>query len=278
MHNHILLIKCKDEKGLLSKITTLLFENNLNIVGMKEHVDELNNEFYLRCEFTENTNLITLKESLIRLLPNNASVHINQKKKKNIVIYATKEYHCLSDLLVRNYFGELNADIKCVIANHIVLKDIVEKFNIPFYFVSSENKTKAEFEDEILSFTDKYKPDYVVLAKFMRILSSGFVNKYENKIINIHHSFLPAFIGASPYRQAFERGVKLIGATAHFVTNNLDEGPIITQKTNNVDHSYTIEDMSKSGKEIERLVLSEALQLVFEDRIFVTGNKTVIFD
>lgn len=278
MYNHILLIKCKDQKGLLSKVTTLLFENNLNIVGMKEHVDELKNEFYLRCEFTENANLILLKESLIRLLPEDSTIHINPRKKKNIVVYATKEYHCLSDLLVRNNFGELKADIKCVIANHTVLKDIVEKFNIPFYHVSSENKSKAEFEAELLRITNQYDPDYIVLAKFMRILSSDFVNKFENRIINIHHSFLPAFIGANPYRQAFERGVKLIGATAHFVTNNLDEGPIITQKTNNVDHSFSVEDMSTSGKEIERIVLAEALQYVFEDRVFVTGNKTVIFD
>jgi formyltetrahydrofolate deformylase len=277
MNKHILLIKCKDEKGLLSKVTTLLFENDLNIIGMKEHVDELNDEFYLRCEYTGETNTIKLSEALKKVLPNNALININPLKKKDIVIYATKEYHCLSDLLIRNYFGELNADIKCVIANHDVLKDIVEKFNIPFYLVSTENKTKAEFENEVLSITNKYQPDYIVLAKFMRILSSDFVNKFEHKIINIHHSFLPAFIGANPYRQAFERGVKLIGATAHFVTNKLDEGPIITQKTNNVDHTYSVEDMSKFGKEIERVVLAEALQYVFEDRIFVTGNKTVIF-
>jgi formyltetrahydrofolate deformylase len=278
MHKHILLIKCKDEKGLLSKVTTLLFENNLNIIGMKEHVDELNNEFYLRCEYIGETDTVKLSQALKKMLPENALVNINPLKKKNIVIYATKEYHCLSDLLIRNYFGELNADIKCVIANHDVLKDIVEKFNIPFYLVSTENKSKAEFENEVLAITNKYQPDYIVLAKFMRILSSDFVNKFEHKIINIHHSFLPAFIGANPYRQAFERGVKLIGATAHFVTNNLDEGPIITQKTNNVDHTYSVEDMSKFGKEIERVVLAEALQCVFEDRIFVTGNKTVIFD
>ena len=278
MHKHILLIKCKDEKGLLSKVTTLLFANDLNIIGMKEHVDELNNEFYLRCEYTGETNTIKLSETLKKMLPNNSLININPLKKKDIVIYATKEYHCLSDLLIRNYFSELNANIKCVIANHDVLKDIVEKFNIPFYLVSTENKSKAEFETEVLSITNKYQPDYIVLAKFMRILSSDFVNKFEHKIINIHHSFLPAFIGANPYRQAFERGVKLIGATAHFVTNKLDEGPIITQKTNNVDHTFTVEDMSKSGKEIERVVLAEALQYVFEDRIFVTGNKTVIFD
>jgi formyltetrahydrofolate deformylase len=278
MDNHVLRVKCKDGKGLLSKITTVLFENNLNIVEMKEYVDQVQKLFYLRCVFTEQVDLKQLKESLKQLLPSKATVHINPGKKKKIVVYATKEYHCLSDLLVRNYFGELNADIKCVVANHLDLKELVEKFNIPFYHISSDKKEKIEFEEELLSITKQYTPDYIVLAKFMRILSREFVSHFENRIINIHHSFLPAFIGANPYRQAFDRGVKLIGATAHFVTQNLDEGPIITQKTNNVDHSYTVEDMRKSGKEIERVVLAEALQYVFDDKVFVTGNQTVILD
>jgi len=277
MHNNILLINCTDEKGLIFNITKVLYENNLNIVGMKEYVDEQNNEFFVRIEFTGKSDLTQIKKELVSILPDKAMIRVNSYQKKSIVIYATKEHHCLSDIIIRNYFEELNAEIKCVIANHNDLKNIVSKFNIPFYFISHENKSKDDFEKELLDITNRYTPDYIVLAKFMRILSPEFINKFENKIINIHHSFLPAFIGANPYRQAFERGVKLIGATAHFVTNSLDEGPIITQKTNNVDHSFSVQDMSKSGKEIERVVLAEALQNVFEDRVFVTGNKTVIF-
>jgi len=277
MQNNILLINCTDEKGLIFNITKVLYENSLNIVGMKEYVDELNNEFFVRIEFTGKSDLIQIKKELVSILPNKATIRVSPYQKKSIVIYATKEHHCLSDIIIRNYFGELNAEIKCVIANHNDLKNIVSKFNIPFYFISHENKSKDDFEKELLDITNSYTPDYIVLAKFMRILSPDFINKFENKIINIHHSFLPAFIGANPYRQAFERGVKLIGATAHFVTNSLDEGPIITQKTNNVDHSFSVQDMSKSGKEIERVVLVEALQNVLEDRVFVTGNKTVIF-
>ncbi len=244
---------------------------------MKEYVDEQNSEFFVRIEFTGSSNLPEIKKALTSILPNGATIRVNTNQKKSVVIYATKEHHCLSDIIIRNYFGELNAEIKCVIANHNDLKNIVNKFNIPFYFVSHENKSKDAFEKELMDITVQYEPDYILLAKFMRILSSNFITVFENKIINIHHSFLPAFIGANPYRQAFERGVKLIGATAHFVTNNLDEGPIITQKTNNVDHSFSVQDMSRSGKEIERTVLAEALQNVFEDRVFVTGNKTVIF-
>ena len=206
-----------------------------------------------------------------------ANIKLNPRKKKQLIVFATKEHHCLSDILTRHYFGELNGEIKCVIANHRDLREIVMKFGVDFVHVSHENKTKEAFENDILEITKKHNPDYLVLAKFMRILSPHFVAQYPQKIINIHHSFLPAFIGANPYRQAYERGIKIIGATAHFVTDNLDEGPIITQKTNQVDHSYSAEDMKNSGRDIERLALAEALGHALEDRIFVTGNKTVIF-
>ena len=275
--NHVILIDCQDQKGLISKISTTLFDANLNITEMKEHVDVSSNTFYMRCEFAGSADLEKLKQTLSAQLPREAHIKINPKKKKDLIVFATKEHHCLSDILIRHSFGELNGEIKCVIANHRDLRDIVMKFGIDFIHIPHENKSKEEFEREILEVTKKLNPDYLVLAKFMRILSPNFVSHYPNKIINIHHSFLPAFIGANPYRQAFERGIKIIGATAHFVTDNLDEGPIITQKTNQVDHSYSADDMKKSGRDIERLALAEALAHALEDRIFVTGNKTVIF-
>jgi formyltetrahydrofolate deformylase len=275
--NHILLIDCTDHKGLISKVTTTLFENDFNIVEMKEHVDETSNTFYMRCEFTGNGSIEMVQKKLLGHLPVHSNVKIGLKKKKEIIVFATKEHHCLSDILIRYYFGELNANIKCVISNHKDLREIVMKFGVDFVHVSHEHKSKESFENEILEITKKLNPDYLILAKFMRILSPQFVSHYPNKIINIHHSFLPAFIGANPYRQAFERGIKIIGATAHFVTDNLDEGPIITQKTNQVDHSFSSDDMKKSGRDIEKLALAQALEHAFEDRIFVTGNKTVIF-
>lgn len=274
--NHVLLIHSHDQKGLISKISTILYQNDLNIVEMKEHVDRASNTFYMRCEFTGDGNIEAIKEKISKELPADASLTLNPKKKKDVVILATKEHHCLSDILIRHYFSELDVEIKCVIANHTNLKELVNKFGIEFVHISHENKTKEAFEQEILDYTKKLNPDYLVLAKFMRILSSNFVKHYPNKIINIHHSFLPAFIGANPYRQAYERGIKIIGATSHFVTDELDQGPIISQKTIQVDHSFSADDMKKAGRDTERLALAEALNHAIDDRIFVMGNKTVI--
>ncbi len=276
--NHVLLIDCLDQKGLISKISTTLANCDLNIVEMKEHVDHHSNTFYMRCEFTGNGDMKDLKDQLSLQLPSTANIVINPKKKKDVIIFATKEHHCLSDILIRHYFSELNLEIKCVIANHRDLRDLVMKFGIDFVHIPHENKTKEEFEHEIYEVTKKHSPDYLILAKFMRILSPEFVAKYPNKIINIHHSFLPAFIGANPYRQAFERGIKIIGATSHFVTDDLDEGPIISQKTIQVDHSFSADDMKKAGRDTEKLALAEALVHALDDRIFVMGNKTVILN
>lgn len=276
--SHVLLIDCLDQKGLISKISTTLSDCDLNIIEMKEHVDRTSNTFYMRCEFTGEGDMKILRDRITSQLPDNANVVINPKKKKDVIIFATKEHHCLSDILIRNYFSELNLDIKCVISNHRDLRELVMKFGIDFIHIDHENKTKEEFESEIYEVTRKHFPDYLILAKFMRILSPDFVSKYPNKIINIHHSFLPAFIGANPYRQAYERGIKIIGATAHFVTDELDQGPIISQKTIQVDHSFSADDMKKAGRDTERLALAEALMHALDDRIFVMGNKTVILN
>jgi formyltetrahydrofolate deformylase len=276
--NHVLLVDCQDQKGLIAKISTTLFKNDLNIIEMKEHVDPTSNTFYLRCEFAGKNETQTLREELTEQLPAGAKIVINPKSKKEVILLATKEHHCLSDILIRHYFNELNLDIKCVIGNHRDLRDLVMKFGIDFIHVSHENKTKQQFESEILEITKKINPDYLVLAKFMRILSPEFVSHYRNRIINIHHSFLPAFIGANPYKQAYERGIKIIGATAHFVNDELDQGPIISQKTLQVDHSFSADDMKKAGRDTEKLALGEALNHVLEDRVFVIGNKTVILN
>ncbi len=277
METHILLITCKDYKGLISKISTVIFENDLNILVMKEFVEEETNTFFMRSELSGELNRDKLYLALEAKLPAGARIEINPKQKKDIVLLVTKEHHCLSDLLSRHHFGELHARIHCVIGNHEVLKDYTERFDIPFYYISHEDKTKEQFEDELSEAILLHNPDYIVLAKFMRILSPSFVARFENKIINIHHSFLPAFIGANPYRQAYQRGVKLIGATAHIVNNDLDEGPILVQKVMPVDHSFTARNMVQAGHEVEVAVLAEAMKLVLDDRVFVTGNKTIVF-
>ena len=274
----IIVIHCKDHIGLVACISNVLAAHQLNIISMREHVDVQENRFYVRLHVDQTAEEESLQEKLKSVLPADAIITINPLPHKKIVVLVTKEYHGLADILIRNYFGTLGASVMCVIGNHDHLGDICKRFDIPFYTVSHEHKTKSVFEQELSHAISSYDPDYIVLAKFMRILSPDFVALYPTKLINIHHSFLPAFIGANPYKQAFERGVKLIGATAHFVTNDLDEGPIIAQQIIPVNHSLTAADMMKAGKEIETSVLAKALRLVFEDRVFVYKNKTVVFE
>jgi formyltetrahydrofolate deformylase len=279
MNSLLILIQCKDSVGLVSNITRILAQHQLNIIAMREFVDEAEQKFFTRIECSGTIDDLTiLQQELINNLPTAADVRLVPKAEKSIALLVTKEFHCLADVLVRAHFKTLGATVKCVIGNHETLKEFAEKFDLPFYFVSHENKIKADFENEITSILSNFELDYIVLAKFMRILSPAFNAQYKHQIINIHHSFLPAFIGASPYKQAFERGVKIIGATAHFVTDNLDEGPIISQQTIHVNHTYDAKQMAVAGREIEKAVLSKALEQVLEDRVFVSGNKTIVFE
>jgi len=279
MNKLLVLIQCADEVGLVANISRILAEHQLNIITMREFVDEHDQRFFARISCNGIIqNEIELKAELQKTLPKNAVVEVVPKVDKSIAVLVTKEFHCLSDILIRNYFKTLGADVKCVIGNYENLKELSEKLNVPFHYISHENLSKEDFEAAIIQQLDQYDLDYIVLAKFMRIVSPWFVAKYRNQIINIHHSFLPAFIGASPYQQAFKRGVKIIGATAHFVTNDLDEGPIINQQTIHVNHTYGAKQMAVAGREIEKSVLSKALELVFDDRVFVVGNKTVVFE
>jgi len=274
----VILIQCKDQVGLVGAIANILAEQGINIVSMREHVDTIDNRFFLRVVVVGSGDFLLVERQLKAILPAEASIKINPQPEKKVIVFVTKDYHCLSDILVRNHFKTLGATIQCVIGNHTTLEEICKRFDVPFYFVSPENIDKQMFEASLLEIIERYEADYLVLAKFMRILSADFVERFTFRIINIHHSFLPAFVGASPYKQAYERGVKLIGATAHFVTNQLDEGPIIAQQIIPVTHSFTSADMVRSGKEIETAVLAKALQLVFEDRILIHKNKTIVFE
>lgn len=275
----LILIQCRDAVGLVALIANVVAKHDLNIVTMREYVDEEADRFYVRIVCAGKPQLPEqLTVELIEHLPFGASVLLNPPQLKKLALLVTKEHHCLGDIIVRHFFNTLGAEVCCVVGNYDVLRSFTERFGIPFHYVSHEGKTKAEFEQDLLEIVEPYEPDYLVLAKFMRILSSDFVSRYRGKMINIHHSFLPAFVGAHPYKQAHARGVKLIGATAHFVTEDLDEGPIIAQDTHTVNHSYTVKDMIRAGKEVEKSVLSKALSLVLEDRVIITGNKTVVFE
>lgn len=272
-----ILVNCTDEKGLIYRITRVLYENGLNIVKNKEFVDEANNRFFMRTEAEGKADQSVLLEALTAVLPPNSRIAVVPDKKKKLVILATKENHCLGDLLMRNHFNEWNAEISAVISNYDLLKDFTERFNLPYHHIAAGALSREEHEQLLIGAINNYAPDYIVLARYMRILTPKFVQQYKGKIINIHHSFLPAFIGAQPYRQAYERGVKIIGATAHFVNDHLDEGPIICQNVIPVDHSQNAAEMAKAGKGIEKMVLAQALKLVLEDRVMLSGNKTVIF-
>lgn len=275
---HILLIDCPDEKGLVHRITGVLYRFGGNVISNHEFVDRTNAHFFMRTEFSGDFEADAVLQELRAQLPKAASIRMADNVPRRIVVLATKEPHCLGDLLIRHEYGELNAQLLAVVGNHETLGPLVERFGIPFYHVSHLDVDREEHEAEIGRLLDSYAPEYVVLAKYMRILSPEFVAKYAGRIINIHHSFLPAFMGAQPYRQAFERGVKIIGATAHYVNSGLDTGPIIAQSVIPIDHGYTAADMARSGRDVEKIVLARALKLVFEERVFLSGNRTIIFE
>lgn len=274
----IVIIQSSYRPALVNTVSDVFIKEQIGIKTVRDYRDPYNQFFFIRIEADDYADTLKLEKLLAAVLPPDAEIKINPLPEKKIVVLVTKEYHCLGDILIRNEFKTLGASVQCVIGNHAVLQKICEKFNVPFHLVSHEDKNRIEFELALLDIIQQYETDYLVLAKFMRILSPHFADHFPMRIINIHHSFLPAFIGANPYKQAFHRGVKLIGATAHFVTRDLDEGPIIAQQTFPVNHSFTAQDMIKTGKEIETAVLSKALQLVFDDRVFVYQNKTVVFD
>jgi len=276
MKEYRILIATDDDKGLVYKISKVLYEYNLNIEKNSEYVDDDEKKFFMRTIVSGDFNQSDLINDIKKITPINTSIKIFDNSKKDIVLLATKESHVLGDLLIRYIDGELNANIKAVISNHGELRELVEKFDLPFHHISADDISREEHEEKVMDTIDSYEPSLIVLAKYMRILTSNFVQSYEPKVLNIHHSFLPAFIGANPYKQAHHRGVKIIGATAHFVTDDLDEGPIISQDIVRVDHSYSWQEMRRDGRNVEKVVLANALQLLLEDRVFIHGNKTVI--
>jgi formyltetrahydrofolate deformylase len=271
------LIDCKDAKGLVYKISKVFYDRGLNIDNNREFVDKENERFFMRTVVSGAFDVKELLDELKAAIPVDAHIRVIEPEDKKIILLATKESHALGDILVRHADGELDAQIQCVIANHDTLQTFVRRFDIPFFHIPAEGMSREEHEELVMKLIGEFEFDYIVLAKYMRILTPTFVKAYPEQIINIHHSFLPAFIGANPYKQAFDRGVKIIGATAHFVTDDLDEGPIIAQDVIPVNHRLTWKDMQRAGRDGEKIVLSRALSLVLGDRVFVNGNKTVIF-
>ncbi len=276
LETKILRTICPDEKGLISKITGVCYQHNLNIVQNREFVDHTTGRFFMRTELEGIFDDTALLASLQQVLPPRSEHELKSAGRRRVVIMVTREAHCLGDLLMKSAFGGLDMEIAAVIGNHETLRSLVERFDIPFVCLSHEGLSREQHDMKMAVEIEKYQPEYVILAKYMRVLTPEFVQLFSNKIINIHHSFLPAFIGARPYQQAYDRGVKIIGATAHYVNDNLDEGPIILQDVIHVDHSYSVEQMTRAGRDVEKNVLSRAMDLVLNQHIFVYGNRTII--
>lgn len=288
MNENVFIIKidCKDTVGLVYSIAQSLYERNINIISLQEHVDAENSYFFARvvCDpVNKEVDLgeleKDLREHFQKTVHATANISFHRRKRKRVIVMATKEYHCLGELLLRAKYDDLNAEVLAVIANREgAVAQLCKSMNSPFHYVPvEETDSREQHEEKILKIIAHYNPEYIVLARYMRILSADFTSLYAHRIINIHHSFLPAFIGANPYRQAYERGVKVIGATAHFVTETLDEGPIIAQQVKDVDHGYGVKDLQRVGRNIEKLTLMNALENVFNDRVFVHGSKTIVF-
>lgn len=277
-----LLISCSDQPGIVASVSQFIFEHQGNIFQSDQHSTSLHDgTFFMRVSFTEDSFTLSEPELIDAFRPiahafrMNWSIHYSRHRKR-VGILVSKLDHCLTDLLWRWKSGELAMDIPCIISNHSDLESLAQMYGIPYHYFPIYKEQRKEDQMRMLDFL-REKVDFLVLARYMQILEPCFVEAYSQRIINIHHSFLPAFIGANPYVQAFERGVKLIGATAHYVTDNLDEGPIISQDVIHCNHRDTVEDLVRKGRDVERRVLAEAVRLHIEDRVLIYKNKTIVF-
>jgi formyltetrahydrofolate deformylase len=278
----VLLFSCKDQKGLVYKITNFIYSYSGNIINLDEHVDQNEAMFFLRLAWSFDENLISknilLEQFSILAKEFNANWKISfEDEKQNVAIFVSKFDHCLHEILWRNSLNEFNINIKLIVSNHLDLKNLCENYSVPFHHFEITAENKSEIEKNEIKLLKDNNIEIIVLARYMQILSPEFVNQYKNRIINIHHSFLPAFIGGNPYKQAFNRGVKIIGATSHFVTNELDEGPIIEQDIIRITHDDSLKDLIRKGRDLERLVLARALLFQSQNRILVHGKKTIVF-
>lgn len=278
----ILLITCPDRKGEVATIADFIYRHNGNIVHADEHGDEESGLFLMRVEFDPKEFDIDLADFSRHFSPIAETFGMTWRlaqssQRQRMIIFVSKYDHCLVDLLYRQKSGELACDIPLIISNHPDNKQIADFYGVPYRVISVTKDNKAAAESEVLSLISQHHPDFLVLARYMQILSNEFANRYPQRIINIHHSFLPAFVGARPYHQAFARGVKLIGATSHYVTEVLDDGPIIEQDVVRVSHRDTVDDLIRKGRDLEKVVLSRAVRAHVENRVLVYGNKTVVF-
>ncbi len=283
MNSAILLISCPDRKGIVKDIATFIADNNGNILHFDQHIDYQKRIFFARIEWDIEDFRIPRSriEEAFRPIADRFSMSYSlhfREPPQRVAIFVSRQGHCLYDLLQRFRSGELRGEVSLVISNHPDLKPTADFFGVPFHHIPKSRDTRALAEEKELALLEKHRVDLIVLARYMQILSGEFVARYRNRIINIHHSFLPAFPGAKPYHRAYERGVKIVGATSHYVTEVLDEGPIIEQDVVRVSHRDTPEDLVRKGRDIERIVLARAVRWHLEYKVLVYNNKTVVFD
>ncbi|MEY8721332.1 formyltetrahydrofolate deformylase [Bacteroides stercorirosoris] len=278
-----LLLHCPDKPGILAEVTDFITVNKGNIIYLDQYVDHVENIFFMRIEWELKNFLIPqekIEDYFATLYAQKYEMFFRlyfSDAKPRMAIFVSKMSHCLFDLLARYTAGEWNVEIPLIISNHPDLQHVAERFGIPFYLFPITKETKEEQEKKEMELLAKHKVNFIVLARYMQVISEQMIDAYPNRIINIHHSFLPAFVGAKPYHAAFERGVKIIGATSHYVTTELDAGPIIEQDVVRITHKDTVEDLVNKGKDLEKIVLSRAVQKHIERKVLAYKNKTVIF-
>lgn len=284
MSTATMLIYCPDEKGIILSVTNYISTNNGNIVDLDQHVDSEQKIFFMRVEWTLSDFNIPRENigahfgsEVAQKYQMQYTVHFRDEKIR-MALMVSKMDHCFNDILSRYKSGEWNLEIPLIISNHPDMEETANRFGIPYHYIPVSKQTKVEQEKKQLQLLSDNKIEFVVLARYMQILSENFIKDYSNRIINIHHSFLPAFPGAKPYHSAHERGVKIIGATSHYVTKDLDAGPIIEQSTANISHKDRVEDLVRKGRDIEKVVLSRAIWYHVNRRILSYGNRTIIFD
>ncbi len=276
------LIQCQDSKGIIARVTSFFYEEGFNILTCQQFTDNIQDAYFMRISLDArdlNYSRVDLADKFSAVAESmnfGWSAHYSEDM-HNVAILASKTTHCLFDLLEKHSEGKLRCNIPIIIANHESIAEVAERFHIPFKYLPISADNWSTRQEEIVGILRENNIDLVVLARFMRILSSEFIDRYKQKIINIHHAFLPAFQGANPYRRAYERGVKMIGATAHYATDDLDEGPIIEQDVERVSHAITPSGLAQIGSDIERKVLSKAVKFHLDHRIIVTGNRTIVF-
>lgn len=278
-----ILITCKDQKGIISKVTDFIHKNDGNITYLDQYVERDKKKFFMRleCDFKEkNFNINVFKNSFKEILANPLSFTyqiFDNNLKKKMAIFVSKYDHCLYDILSRFKSGELSIEIPVIISNHPDLETIAKLFEIPFFHIPHTKNISQTAQNKHIELLNKFEIDFVVLARYMQIMGEKTTMLFKNNMINIHHSFLPAFAGAKPYHSAFSRGVKVIGATSHYVIDELDAGPIIEQSTKRVSHLNSIEDLISKGRDLEKIVLSRAIKMHVENKVLVSDNKTIIF-